>query len=404
MKTRHSFQTNRFIPNALLAKSNLNVRSIFVMKKSILLLLFGSLLSFSCSSQQVEAPITIEESSVIRLSDMQLKNAEIEIENPQLRELSEIIKAMGSIDLPPTHRLALSVPIGGIVTEIDLLPGMKIKKGQELVTLRDMKYLELKESYLLTNLEWNKIKSEFTRYKILKEQEAVSEKQFKEMESTYLQLEIKRASLKSQLNTLGIAPEKLNAENLNPNLTIYSPVDGYVSNIHISKGEYVNPDRPMLELIDPSDIHLTMNILESDLGKLAEELPFNAVSNTFPDKIYPGHILLIGKDLDENRMVEVHAHFEKEHPELLAGMSMNVTIHSKKLSVLTVSESAVIQFGAVHYLFIQKGTNEFEGIEVEPGISENGFVEIKTKLDPKSKVVSKGSYTLLMKWKNAAEE
>jgi len=85
-------------------------------------------------------------------------------------------------------------------------------------------------------------------------------------------------------------------------------------------------------------------------------------------------------------------------------MSMNVVIHSKKLSVLTVSESAVIQFGAVHYLFIQKSTNEFEGIEVEPGISENGFVEIKTKLDPKSKVVTKGSYTLLMKWKNAAEE
>jgi len=404
MKTHHSYKTNHFIPNAFIAKSNLNISSILVMKKSLFLLLFGSFLSFSCGSPQVEAPVVSEESSIITLSDVQLKNAEITTENPQIRELSDIINTLGSIDLPPTHRLALSVPIGGIVTEIDLLPGMKIKKGQILLTLRDMKYLELKESYLLLNLEWNKIKSEFTRYKILKEQDAVSEKQFKEMESTYLQLEIKRAVIKSQLTTLGIASEKLNAENLNPNLTIYSPVDGYVSNIHISKGEYVNPDRPMLELIDPSDIHLTMNILESDLGKLAEELPFEAISNTYPKNTYTGHILLIGKDLDEQRMVEVHAHFDKEYPELLAGMSMNVVIHSKKLSVLTVSESAVIQFGAVHYLFIQKSTNEFEGIEVEPGISENGLVEIKTKLDPKSKVVTKGSYTLLMKWKNAAEE
>ncbi|NCQ58983.1 MAG: efflux RND transporter periplasmic adaptor subunit, partial [Flavobacteriales bacterium] len=141
MKTHHSYKTNHFIPNAFIAKSNLNISSILVMKKSLFLLLFGSFLSFSCSSPQVEAPKVSEESSIITLSDVQLKNAEITTENPQIRELSDIINTLGSIDLPPTHRLALSVPIGGIVTEIDLLPGMKIKKGQILLTLRDMKYL-----------------------------------------------------------------------------------------------------------------------------------------------------------------------------------------------------------------------------------------------------------------------
>lgn len=375
-----------------------------IMKKSIFLLVFVSFLGMQCSNQKTEETQELPESYLVSLTPEQAKNTGIETELAEVRALGETLEVMGTIDLPPAHKLSMSVPIGGIVSEMDLLPGMKIKKGEVLLTLSDIKYLELKQNYLITQLQYNQLKTEFERAKSLKEQQATSEKQFKEIESNFNQSEIKMLSLESQLAMLGIKAKKLSPKDINPNITVFAPVDGYISKVFISKGEYVNPDRPMLELIDPSDIHIAMDILESDLGKLEENLLLDAKAQAFPDKNYTGHILLIGKVLDEQRMVEIHAHFDKEHPELLAGMYMNVTIHTKTKQALTVSDKAILQFGATNYIFIEKGINEYEALEIKTGISDNGFTEIKTKIPQNAKVVKNGAYTLLMKWKNAAEE
>lgn len=374
------------------------------MKKSIFLFLIVSFLGVQCSQQKTEETHEGEDSFLVSLSPEQATNAGIETEPAQVRALGETLNVMGTIDLPPAHKLAMSVPIGGIVAEMDLLPGMKIKKGEFLLTLSDRNYLELKKSYLITQLQYNQIKAEFERTKILKEQHATSDKQFNEIESNFNQIELKLISLESELAMLGIKAKQLKPTDINPIIKVLAPVDGFISKVFISKGEYVNPDRPMLELIDPSDIHIAMNILESDLGKLEENLPLDAKAQAFPDINYTGHILLIGKVLDEQRMVEIHAHFDKEHPELLAGMFMNVTIHTKTKQALTVPDNAVLQFGAANYLFIEKSANEYEAIQIETGISDNGYTEIKTDIPAKSNIVKKGAYTLLMKWKNAAED
>jgi membrane fusion protein, heavy metal efflux system len=81
---------------------------------------------------------------------------------------------------------------------------------------------------------------------------------------------------------------------------------------------------------------------------------------------------------------------------------------------LTVPSEAVVRFENKHFCFIEKGEGKYEMREVELGVADKNFVEIRpvplasgqvsTMSFATEKIVLKGAYTLLSKMKNTAEE
>lgn len=196
----------------------------------------------------------------------------------------------------------------------------------------------------------------------------------------------------------------LSETDITPDLSISSPIDGYVGSVETSLGDYVQPDNALIRLLDLTDVHLTMKFLESDLGKIQEHLPLSASTQAFPGQVYTGSIHIIGKELDEHNLVEVHAHFDQEYPELIPGMFMNVKVHSKKTAVYTLPTKAINQFGSHQYVFEAVNNQTFIPVKVTTGITENELTEIRSGIDPSKNYVVNGSYALLMQWKNVSEE
>ena len=117
-------------------------------------------------------------------------------------------------------------------------------------------------------------------------------------------------------------------------------------------------------------------------------------------------ILLISKNLDENRSTMVHCHFENSNHDLLPGMFLNAEIETTNAAAVTVPEEAVVRYGDKQYIFIQRTTSQFEMLEVKPGNTAGGRTEIASGMTnfAEQTVVTKNAYALLMKLKNAAEE
>ncbi|TNE73240.1 efflux RND transporter periplasmic adaptor subunit [bacterium] len=373
--------------------------------KTIYSILLSSLMLAACSKQvdTTEQAVSNHE-NVITISKQQFENAKIETEKPEIRALSDQLHVMGSIDLPPDHRLSISVPLAGNISWLDLLPGSIIKKGQPLVRLRHSNYSELQENYLTVKSKLELAQVEFKRIQQLYNDKAVSEKSYYQAKADLDQLGASFAGIRQKLSLLGIKEEGISADNLNAEITLYSPINGYVSDVFATQGEFIQPDRSILELINPDDIHLNINIQESDIGKISEGLELTATSNAYPDSTYFGHILLVGKNLDEQRMIDVHAHFENKHIELIPGLFMNVTIETNKTKALSLPSESVVQFGAAQYVFKQTTPLQFEAIKVETGKTDHEFIEILSSFDSKDNIVTKGAYTLLMQWKNISEE
>ena len=86
-------------------------------------------------------------------------------------------------------------------------------------------------------------------------------------------------------------------------------------------------------------------------------------------------------------------------------MFMTADVEVKSNNVKVLPDDAIVRFENKQYAFIVKGKNQFEMVEMKIGNSENGFTEII--IDEKfaaNTFVLKGSYNLLMKIKNTADE
>ena len=160
----------------------------------------------------------------------------------------------------------------------------------------------------------------------------------------------------------------------------------------------------MFELVDPSDIHLNLNIYEKDINKLFIGQKLIAYNNVHNDIRHNCQILLISKDLNQNGSAEVHCHFDNYDKTLIPGMYMNAEIAIKNNIANVLPEAAVVRFEGKEYIFEAISDRQFQIIEIEVGNLENGWIEIITDISPSKKIVTEGAYNLLMTLKNTAEE
>jgi len=198
-----------------------------------------------------------------------------------------------------------------------------------------------------------------------------------------------------------VNPQTLTEDNLSKSVSILSPINGFVSKVNVNIGKYVNPADILFELVNPTDIHLNLTVFEKDIALLSIGQKLVAYTNHEPDKKHICEIILISKDLSPDRTTEVHCHFKNYDKNLLPGMYMNADVEVKSNNVYAVAEDAVVNFEGKTFAFTVAGNNQFAMTEVQTGIKENGFVEIKNSnalLD--KQIVTKNAYTLLMASKN----
>lgn len=366
----------------------------------IFLLILGA-----CNNKKAPEVQTVEKNPTeINLSAAQFKNAGIIIGKIEQKQVSSTLKVNGKIDVPPQNMVSISVPMGGYLKTTNLLPGMRVSKGQTIATIEDQQYIQLQQDLLIAKAQFSSIENEYLRQLELNKNKATSDKVFEQTRSTYLTQKITIKSLSEKLKLIGINPDNLNENTLSKSVSIYSPINGFTSKVNANIGKYINPSEVLFELVDPSDIHLNLNVYEKDINKLFIGQKLIAYNNVHPDIQHNCQILLISNDLNQNGSTEVHCHFDNYDKTLIPGMYMNAEIEIKNNIANVLPEAAVVRFEGKQYIFEVIGERQFNMIEIEIGNLENGWIEIITDISPLKKIVTEGAYNLLMTLKNTADE
>jgi cobalt-zinc-cadmium efflux system membrane fusion protein len=375
------------------------------MKKTLLALL-GLIFMYACGNNTTETVSVVETSpsNTTELTDLQIKNAGIEIGKIEKKEISSILKLNGKIEVPPQNLVSVSVPMGGYLKYTNLLEGMHVSKGQVLCTVEDQQYIQLQEDYLLAKAKIGYAKAEFERQKELNKSKASSDKVFQQAQAEYNSLIVMVQSYGEKLKFAGINPNQVSAKSISKSINVYSPINGYVSKVNVNRGKYVTPSDILFEIVNPSDIHLAVTVFEKDINKMAIGQSVLAYTNTNPEKKYACEIILIGKDFSGDRSTEMHCHFINYDKNLLPGMYMNAEIQLTSLKVNVLPSDAIVNYENKNYIFISKGKNNFEMRAIQTGTTENGYTEVISTVNLlKFSIVVKGAYSLLMKMKNVEE-
>lgn len=380
----------------------------FIRLKWMISIIFLTILCNACknndSNEAQEIPSNVNENR-LELTTPQLRNANLSFCTLRNEQIPTRLILHGKIDVPPQNMVSVSVPLGGYLRSTSLLPGMHVRKGQVIATMEDQQYVQMQEDYLSAVNTLGLYRKEFQRQKELNQSKAVSDKVYQQAESNFRGQEIVVNALREKLKLINVQTNSLTPGSISRTILVYSPIDGFVSNVKVNVGKYVNPSEVLFELVNPSDIHLNLTVFEKDIEKLNIGQQVWAYTNNDSTKKYLCEVILLGKDISMDRSVEVHCHFVDYDKSLLPGMYMNAEVELQSSIANAVPEEAVVRFESRHYVFVQKSEKVFEMKEVKIGRTFSGQIEVSSpEISFSDNIVAKGSYTLLMSLKNKSEE
>ncbi len=322
------------------------------------------------------------------------------------RKMGITLTVNGVVDVPPQNLVSVSFPPGGYLHSTRLMPGMRVKKGDVIAEMEDPSIVQLQQDYLMARARLTFLELEFNRQQRLNADKVSSDKVFEQVRSDYDGQRAMVSAYAEKLRMIGIRPEDLSPEQISRRVSLRSPINGFVSKVQVNIGKYVQPTDVLFELINPDDIHAALSIFEKDLSKVAigQKVSISFVDE--PEKSYEGEVILVNRNVDEDRVATAHCHFKSQPAQLLPGMFLNARIHVRETEVPALPESAVVRFGQKEYVFIEAAPGVFEMKVIRIGAQEDGMYEILegASLLEGRKVVTQNAYSLLGALKNKAEE
>lgn len=369
---------------------NLNLMKNLVLNLLIINVIFlmsGCNLNTEPASIEVVAEeVETMESSFV--TNNQFKSAEMLLGKMEMQTFNESIETYGTFEVAPEYTAEISTYFAGKVTHIKLLPGEYIKKGQLLMILENPDFVEIQQDYLEARGQLSFLKSDFERQQNLAFDNVTSQKNYLQAASNYEVMQVKVAALAKKLSLMGINVNSLASENIKTTLSIYSPINGYVSAVNVARGTFLEPSQTAMEIIDIHQLHLSLNIFEEDITKVfkGQQVVFKLQNS--PSKEYNAEIELISKTIDaEKRTIGIHAKIKEDKKDFVfsPGMYVEAKILSNVNNKIAIPKNALVEVeGQYFVLVLDSKTNEgysFIKKEVQAGLSDNSFVEILNQKD-----------------------
>ncbi len=82
------------------------------------------------------------------------------------------------------------------------------------------------------------------------------------------------------------------------NTVVHAPFPGIVTVRHREPGEAVAPGMPVLTVLDPEDRWVRIYVPGDEIGRVRLGMPAEIVSDTYPDRAYPGEVVFIADEAE----------------------------------------------------------------------------------------------------------
>lgn len=370
-----------------------------------------------------------DESNVVEVTDAQLRNAGIALGSIEQKQISGTIRVNGVLDVPPQQLVSVSAPLGGFLKTTSLLEGSRVRKGQVIATIENLDFIQMQQDYLDAKSNYEFAKADYERQQSLAKENVNSEKTLQQSKANFVSWQAKYNGLREKLKVLNISVSSVEEGKVRSTINLYSPINGYVTEVNVNIGKFVNATDVLFEIVDTEHLHAELIVFEKDVRKLkiGQKVRFTLANE---NKERMATVYLIGREISNDRTVQIHCHIDEEDKELLPGMYLNAIVEAGGAQVPALPDEAIVDYQGKKYIFVasepsgeahqesgseqQEGAIEvheegshFEMLEIQPGNSELGYTEVAAsdaeRLDGR-RVVIEGAYALLSKMKNSEEE
>jgi len=342
-----------------------------------------------------EVSITVEQAKVLGLTTGKVMQ----------KSLGHNIKVNGFLDLYPQDEAKINTFIGGNVSTIYIVEGDWVKKGQILARLEHPDYIQMQQELQQNANELEYLKTEFERKEKLYNEDISSGREYQKARADYYSTQSKIKGLKAKLKLLNLNADKIIKGELYPTVPVKSPIAGYVGEVLITIGGFIEPGTNMFHITNNAKTHVDFRVYEKDIYKIkVGQKAYFTIANK-PGELIEAHIQKIGRTFeDAPKAIHVHANIDsKVTTDLLPGLYVEGRIIENERMMNVLPEEAIVTEGDRSFIFIAVGNEDdgddhltFEVLDVTIGIRDAGFVEVTfaKALPENAEIVFNGAYML----------
>ena len=307
----------------------------------------------------------------------------------QAQKRTIIKKTIATGTVVPKNETDIRPRVSGIIDELYVVAGQKIKKGDKIAKIRivpNMAELNAAENRVKqAENAFANSKIDYDRQKELLQKGVSAKAEFQKYELSYNQA---RQELDASKNNLSIVRDGINKESgVTSNTIVCSTIDGMVLDVPVKVGHSVietnafNAGTTIATIADMSDIEFIGKADETEVGKIKIGMPLVLTIGALDGATFEAFLSYIApKGVLENGAIqfEIKAKVKLRNDYFIrSGYSANADIVlEKKDSVLSLEEKNIIFENQKTFVEIRVDSTNFKKVPVTIGISDGIYTEV----------------------------
>lgn len=370
-------------------------------KLILLLLLIGCNTNEKQEPESTQAANQTHTITQIQLTRAQSVQANIKTGEIGQRLLPSKLETTAEITIDKINTATVSAFSDGIITKLFAQQNQLVQKGSVLATIQKPDLVDLQQQYLANQDRLEFLKTEYERYRSLKEADATATKNYLKAEAEWKAAITIQKTIAAKLRQFHIDPSLLTADNIITEINLKAPISGTISKVLANIGTSLSPGTPIYELTDYKQLHPVLYVFEKDLFNVQKGQTVELILPGEEQKTFQATIYSIERLVDpERKTVKVHARFTTSIPDQLAVgayLEGKIWINNKK-TVPALPKEAIIREDQSNYIFILEKEDDsalyFRKVKVKLGASDANFTAItpEESLPETAKVVLNGAY------------
>jgi cobalt-zinc-cadmium efflux system membrane fusion protein len=377
---------------------------------TVVLTCFSSLASFfaaGCRGSQTAAQgVEIAApAGEVWLTTQQVRDARIEVQPLQVRDVDDTILTAGTITLDDQRTGHVFSPVTGRVVSIVAGLGQRVHKGEPLAVIESPDIGNAVSDMHKAEADLIAAEHDVKRKKALFEQKAGTAADLESSNDNYrkAKAELERARRKEELLRVG------NVDTVTQRYTLPSPVEGEVLLRNINpgvevQGQYSGGASVELFTIGELDkVWVLGDLYEMDLARVGVGTPASVTVVAYPGKAFQGSVDWVSGSLDPNtRTAKVRCTFDNADKRLRPMMYATVQISVDREKALAIPRNALLRLGEDKVVFVELGESDGRvrfrevAIDVDEGESSPWLV-VRKGLQAGQKIVVNGGILLSQK-------
>ncbi len=295
--------------------------------------------------------------------------------------LQRTIRTVGRVEADETKIAHIHVKVPGWVEKVYVdFVGKLVRKGQPLFTFYSPDLVSTQQEYLIAR----------------RGQKRLGDSSYQDVaRSADSLLRAARDRLRLWDISDGQIQQLEETGQVTRTMTIYSPINGFVTHRNLYEQAYVKPDTELYMLADLSTIWVYADIYEYEVPFVRVGQRATMQLSYFPGKSYAGRVSYIYPTLDsKTRTVRVRLDFRNPGFALKPGMFADVELKINYGTQTLIPSEAVLDSGLRQIVFIAKPGGFFEPREVQLGARlENQYI-VLSGVEPGDTIVTSGNFLI----------